>query len=248
MDIEELIQYYTDLLIIQYNDRPKARATISLMVEEMLANGVITDIRDAFNIDTAVGEQLDILGKYIGLSRTYSEEVYDSVFFGFSDYTEVEPADVEGFTDASDFLTKDGEFLEASDAVAVENLLNDDSYRILLKLKIKKNYSNASNKFIDDSIFETFGSELRAIETYNMMMVFFIDPNYSKIIQVAFQKGVIPIPMAVGIQAIIPDVDGYFSFTSALIDHDSDFEGFSSASDFLTKDGTFLGVDDFIEL
>ena len=67
--------YYADLLILQYKTQPKARATISALTEKVIADGILLDVINGFNIDTAIGKQLDLLGKYIGLSRNVKEKV-----------------------------------------------------------------------------------------------------------------------------------------------------------------------------
>ena len=54
-DVTDLIEFYQNLLIIQYNEKEKAKATIGLLSETILADGILFDIRDGFNLDTAVG-------------------------------------------------------------------------------------------------------------------------------------------------------------------------------------------------
>lgn len=66
---QELLDYYADLLILQYKTQPKARATIQALANEAYSADILDGIINGFNIETAVGKQLDILGKYIGLSR-----------------------------------------------------------------------------------------------------------------------------------------------------------------------------------
>lgn len=70
-DISNIVQYYADLLTIQYSGKPKASATIKTMVEIILQNGILLDVLDAFNPDTCVGKQQDILGKWVGADRYY---------------------------------------------------------------------------------------------------------------------------------------------------------------------------------
>ena len=72
VNISEIVNLYKQLLIVQYADKPKAQATIELYINELLADGIYWEVNDAYNIDTAVGVQLDILGKYIGLTRDYN--------------------------------------------------------------------------------------------------------------------------------------------------------------------------------
>lgn len=67
--IEDLIAYYTNLLIKQYHDKTKAMDTIEALTEEALSDMVFTAVRDAFDIDTAVGAQLDLIAKYVGTTR-----------------------------------------------------------------------------------------------------------------------------------------------------------------------------------
>jgi hypothetical protein len=65
----ELKKYYADLLVIQYINKPKARATIESLVGKAIIDLLPIDAVNAYNIETAIGKQLDILGKYIGQSR-----------------------------------------------------------------------------------------------------------------------------------------------------------------------------------
>lgn len=70
-DVSNIAQYYADLLTIQYNGKPKASATIKTMVGIILQNGILLEVLDAFNPETCVGKQQDILGKWVGIDRYY---------------------------------------------------------------------------------------------------------------------------------------------------------------------------------
>lgn len=67
---QDLINYYADLLILQYKGQPKAYATIQAIVAGPIADQLPIAVQDAFDLDTAVGVQLDVLGKYAGVVRT----------------------------------------------------------------------------------------------------------------------------------------------------------------------------------
>tara|TARA_Y100001963_G_scaffold17759_1_gene21920 strand:- start:17664 stop:18368 length:705 start_codon:yes stop_codon:yes gene_type:complete len=69
MDIEEIVQLYIDLLIIQYRGKEKARATIDALVRPMLMEGLPIEVQNAFNVEDAIGNQLEIIGKYAGVTR-----------------------------------------------------------------------------------------------------------------------------------------------------------------------------------
>jgi hypothetical protein len=70
MTTSELINYYANLLILQYIGKPKAYATIQAIVGPVIMNQLPLAVQNAFNMDgTAVGVQLDVLGKYAGVTR-----------------------------------------------------------------------------------------------------------------------------------------------------------------------------------
>lgn len=69
MTNQEIIKYYTDLLIVQYRHRVRARAHVEAVVTPFVMDQLPLDVRDAYNIETAVGVQLDTLAKYANVSR-----------------------------------------------------------------------------------------------------------------------------------------------------------------------------------
>lgn len=69
MTTQELINYYANLLVMQYKGKPRAYATIQSVVEPFIMDQIAFSVRDAYNIDTAGGVQLDVLGKYAGVTR-----------------------------------------------------------------------------------------------------------------------------------------------------------------------------------
>lgn len=70
MTTTELINYYANLLIIEYIGKSKAYATIQALVKMVIMDQLPLAVQNAFNMDgTAVGVQLDILGKYAGVTR-----------------------------------------------------------------------------------------------------------------------------------------------------------------------------------
>lgn len=70
MTTEELVTYYADLLILQYLGKPRAYATIKALVRPAIIDQLPLTVQDAFNLSTAEGVQLDVIGKYVGVIRT----------------------------------------------------------------------------------------------------------------------------------------------------------------------------------
>lgn len=243
-DVTEILEYYKNLLIVQYHNKPKARDTIELLTESVLASGILLDIKNAYSVDEAVGIQLDVIGKYAGIDRYYEGQDLNG-YFAFTDYDEVTPdSGKRGFSDYSDFETKEGRWLTYGNTLAIDLKLNDEDYRILIKLKIVQNNSDHSHKSIDDSIFSAFGNDVIPDSTGDMVMYYFVPIDKSEILKVAIQKEVLPRPMAVRLNFLIEKLDGYFGFTSyngsgALI-------GFSDYTDFDTKTGQTLAYSNLI--
>lgn len=69
MTTQEIIDYYANLLIMQYIGKPDAYATIQQTIKPYIMDQLPDAVQNAFNVDTAEGVQLDILGKYTGVTR-----------------------------------------------------------------------------------------------------------------------------------------------------------------------------------
>lgn len=85
MTDNELKEYYANLLIIQYINKPKAYDTIKALVDGVIMNQLPLDVQGAFDLDTAVGVQLDVIGKYAGVSR-YAYDFSGAVTLNDTDY------------------------------------------------------------------------------------------------------------------------------------------------------------------
>lgn len=251
-DVTELVEYYQNLLIIQYNNKEKARATIKSISEALLASGILFDIRDGFNIDNAVGAQLDVIGKYVGLDRFYTM-VQDPIdYFAFTDYEEIDPDEEEkfGLTDYANF--DDFQYngtLNYSSVLTQDNKLNDEDFRSLIKLRIIQNNSNHSHKSIDDAIWQVFGDSVVPSSEGDMHMIYFLRNANQSIIEAALTKGVLPRPMGVGVSLIRMEEEFFFGMTSYSdvlngIDNPLSF-GFSDYGTFESEDGGFLSYTDF---
>lgn len=69
MTLAELCDYYADLLAYEYWGLPNANRQMRLYAKQMVGDLLVQQVLNAYNIDTAVGAQLDVLGKYLGTTR-----------------------------------------------------------------------------------------------------------------------------------------------------------------------------------
>ncbi len=89
MTTAELAKYYSDLLILQYIGKPKAYATIGAVVTPVLIDQMPIAVQNAYEIGTAVGVQLDVIGKYVGVSRNGNGLEGQAISLDDSDYTQL---------------------------------------------------------------------------------------------------------------------------------------------------------------
>jgi len=239
-NIPEILDYYKNLLIIQYNNKEKARATVELNVKTLLQDGIICDVQEAYNLETAIGKQMDILGEYIGVNRFYSDRLIIGSFFGLTSYPTLDSDTTVGMTNYTNYATDSGGFATYDDIITKEQL-NDDDYRVILKLKIIRNNSNHSHKSIDDGLFGFFGTDLIMSASEKMSMVYFVTSTSISLATIAFSKDVLPRPMGVKLQGLVSKNKKMFGFTNYnRTDISGLTTGFTNYTDGFAKEGEML--------
>lgn len=234
-DIPTIVTGYQDNLLEQYVNAPNARATIGLIAQTTLMDLVELAVQDAYDINTAVGVQLDVLGEYIGFSRL--------VYFPIDRYyfTLLNPdAPIQqeaGFTDYTDSLINaDSNFYLYQYAKGQVYYIPDDQYRVLLKLKIILNQSHNTLADIASALWQTFGADIICFDQKNMFLSYVVSPLASNIVSIALKAGLLPKPMGVGIDAIFilpnPELlwgfvmyDGSNANTTGFCDYATGFNG-----------------------
>lgn len=196
---KQLVEYYKNLLIVQYHDKPKAKATIALLIEELLADMLIFKIRDNFNVDTDIGVQLDIDGDWVGVDRFFKGQKFDNhKWFSLIDWNKEPNTSLQGgFQDWNEPLITDGGFLYYDMIISTKNKLENKDFRFLIKLKIIKNAINHTAKNIDESIYELFKNEIYTTWGEYMELTYHMPKNRSTIMNLAKEKKVIPVPSGV---------------------------------------------------
>lgn len=172
MSLEALTSYYVDRLIYQYRDKLRARETIALYTKQMVADDVAREVQDAFNIDTAVGVQLDILGAYIGVPRNIGDVLPDTgQYFGFADYTG--SVNKNGMADYENTFIGAGALVYLYQyAQGVPSDLDDDQYRLILKLQIITNTSDGSLYSLQVALHGFLGGTITVVDAQDMNLVY----------------------------------------------------------------------------
>lgn len=97
MSLDTRVIYYSDLLAYLYRGLPNATRQIQLWCALMTGETLPDQLITAFDLDTAVGAQLDVLGKYIGVSRNIGI-VQTRPYFGLwnPQQTDLVPSEYQG--------------------------------------------------------------------------------------------------------------------------------------------------------
>lgn len=122
-EIANIENYYADLLIIQYRNKPNARATIKLGVDLYLADGLIFDLNNVLDIDTAVGQQLDLIGKILGVNRKINGFTFNVDFFSFENISSF----IDTVADNTELAAYDTTGLSVDDIIKVLDDSNHDN-------------------------------------------------------------------------------------------------------------------------
>lgn len=203
--LKTLENYYANLLIIQYHEKPKAIETIKMLVRLLWVRMTLIQIRDAFNWLTAEGEPLDFIGKWVGVDRYITKSLYDGhSWFSLIEVSGATSIYQGGFSEVSNFNTEEGGFLEPYYVAPYGVELPDDQFRYLIGLKIIKNNIRHYCKEIDDAIHNfplNNNDELYTEwDLANKQLIYHFPSAMEELMEVALAKGVLPCPMTCSIK------------------------------------------------
>lgn len=143
----------------QYADKPKAVAWYNItpaMAQPLF--DTFDAVRMSYDIDTAVGAQLDVIGRIVVIDRGFeSFVVFDpDTYFG-------------GSGDACQFGGTDSQFESTGSVLSQE--VSDAIFRVLIRAKIAKNNNDATLDGIASALsFITESSPIRVVDNENMTM------------------------------------------------------------------------------
>lgn len=171
---------YSDLLIWQYQGKPKALATVQLL-EHTIAQGFIDlyQLQNVLNIEEATGDQLDLVGKHVGQFRVINGYQLRK-FFGFQN--------APNAMSFSRTRQGGGQWYRKRDPLADSVRLSDSDYRFLIKCRILKNYQIGTLPNLIDACRFVFGSQIHVTDNLNMTVTITLDlRNLNDFIQYAIE-------------------------------------------------------------
>jgi hypothetical protein len=157
---------------IQHQDKAQGRLAVqfrdanlligyirALLQENEDLEQVFQDILSSRTLDTATGEQLEIIGEIVGVERGFSESL-TGLFFGFATAIGAGTFGTEGDSNVGE------NFRSVSDSTTSLQVNDDEKYRRLIRSKILKNKTNCNiNDIIEIALIGVVASGVTITET-----------------------------------------------------------------------------------
>jgi len=179
---------YTTLITSQHTKQPRFNATVALLTNALNENITLTQslTSQELDVDTAVGAQLDIIGIWVGISRKQRVPIAN-VFFSF---------------DTADLGFDEGAWLGPFESTAGLTILDDETYRAVLKARIGANYWNGAvdtvNEIASTSL-QQQGILCFVLDNMDMTITIYIIGAPSAALLEMIKRGVIP-PKPAGVR------------------------------------------------
>lgn len=163
--IDEVKEYYADLLILQYRNKPKARETIKLGVDIYTGDGLLLQLADCLNIDIAVGAQLDIIGKILDCPRNVPGINNQTKYFSF--HIDENSLGFSTIGNPSNGVAKN-----RNNSILTAYTLRDEEYRQLLKFKAFLNVWRGDMGSMDRALYSVFGNTINLKNNQDMTITY----------------------------------------------------------------------------
>ena len=197
----DIINYYVNLLVIQYNNLPNAQLTIQALATEVVADQIIAQVRDGFSIDTAVGNQLNIIGEYVGAPRNIFGYDPTIPYFAFPAYAGT-PAPNTGFAQYSDTTDPPDLWLSYTTG-STQYTLTDGQLRDLIRYLIAVHMSDHTIFSIDNILQTFFGIYCTLADNQDMTITYthqLSDPNF--LFSIINELNLLPHPAGVQVSVV----------------------------------------------
>lgn len=206
-DREDVKNYYADLLILQYRSKPKARETIKIGADIYLGDGLVFELQNILDIDTAVGAQLDIIGKILDCPRIVQGVYNDLKFFQFHiDKNSLGFSMIGSPTNAV--------FRTINNYNQSEYSLPDEDYRFLLKFKSAVNVMRGSEKGIDEALYSAYGGDVLLKNNHDLTITYIVSAEHTLAVIAAKVLGYYRAPEGIGANYVlmVPNPSQIFGF------------------------------------
>jgi hypothetical protein len=180
---------YRNLVTQQHRDKPQFMATLDAMGTPLVyIQNIIKSLVSSFDIDTATGNQLDIVGQWVGIPRKISVPIF-GVYFSWDSTSD------EGWDN--------GVWKAPNDPDSGFTILPDDLYRRVIRAKVMANKSCgcASDIYLILSEIISGASIVKVVDNQDMTVTIQLDVSEITMIErEIIETGILQIqPAGVGV-------------------------------------------------
>lgn len=202
--VDNLITYYQNLLIIQYKTMEKASLTIAALATEVIADLIYTQVQDGFDVTTAIGAQLDILGAYVGAQRFLANFSSLNGYMAFPLYADAGAGTVVGFSEYTDVNPPVG-YWRLYTTVDVSLVLTDGEMQNLIQYLIAVHASDTTVASIDLILQQFFGQYAMLTDNLDMTATYTHDATNDpfQLFSIVQYMEALPKPAGVGVSVVI---------------------------------------------
>lgn len=200
LTLSETVDYYAGLLLTEYRNSPRAVATIRIYAKQAIADMLELDVQDGFDVDTALGAQLDIIGKYVGIPRNIGDPT-PRPYYQFSDG--VGPIiRGNGFQDGTNLSQNAAAIWYSGIFLGAENTdLTDAAYVLMIKLKIILNANNGTLASIMAFLQMFLPGVVALTDNKDMTLTYTLSSRTP--VPTSVLEAYLPKPMGVGVNFIV---------------------------------------------
>lgn len=184
---------YLGLIPPANSGKPDFEAAITAAIEDLVADAnAAASLPTLFDLDVAVGSQLDVVGKWVGLMRRVPVPITGAYF----------SLDIAGLG------LDEGYLLGPADSVSGITSLDDSTYRIMLRIKIAANHWDGSlagaQSILRSVVASNTNTLLMVVDNFDMTMTVGIAGTVPGAIFISLLKNYLTlIPAAVGLKELI---------------------------------------------
>lgn len=178
---------YTQYITSQHADKPRFAATVALTAGAFaqIADAAL-NLPKAFDVDTAVGVQLDIIGLWVGIARKQAIPIAGAFFSWNTAGKGWNEANWKGPYEPDEGIVN----------------LDDDTYRVVIKAKIGTNYWKGSYESVQEigqSAVTPVGVQCFVLDNLDMTTTVYVLGAPTNVLLEMIKRGLVP-PKAAGIR------------------------------------------------
>lgn len=233
---EEMVEERIDRVLTQYRESPKLLHVLRTYLHAVAASHLqVCDLPERFNLDTATGHQLTLIGKRMGWPRCHCVCSVEPVF-GF-ECEEVNLRPVSGFCE-------DGTpWAECATGIGELCINDDESYRAFLRVRAFQMTGRFDLASLEQSLRIFFGSSARVMYSGQGRVVVAPGRRLSQAEQLLLQLYPRVMPVALGIRVLFhfgeePRVFGFGEGWGGFLEEDPEA---TAATDAFHRTGKLFG-------